>query len=114
MKCCKLTSLPRHLKPKIIFENNKESSWCGKGRVDNYHDDDELLLVDVVLGDRVLVDHDLSGVDQLLAVHLELRSKKLNYKVTCHMADEVTNRNSCLNYAPSEVNTRLDGGTYHR
>lgn len=36
----------------------------------NYHDDDELLFVDVVLGDGVFVDHDLAGVDQLLGVDL--------------------------------------------
>ena len=33
------------------------------------HDHDELLLVDVVLGDLVLISHNLSGVDELLAIN---------------------------------------------
>ena len=43
----------------------------------NYHDDDELLFVDVVLGDGVFVDHDLAGVDQLLGVDLLASVKEL-------------------------------------
>ena len=57
---------------KYIYQDNLSLTICDRDAIDGFthHDDDELLLVDVVHGDRVVVDHDFAGVDQLLSVDL--------------------------------------------
>ena len=58
------------LSHKYTYQGNLSLKICDVIDGSSYHDDDELLLVDVVHGDRVIVDHDFAGVDQFLSIDL--------------------------------------------